>query len=345
MLNHERMQALKSQYHTAIICRTPLQSLLATQIASMRPDEDFIFVYISQSRNAKNILYFNQVDFDKLYFEWHRSTGSHTLDELITALRVVYSLRRVRILNIIGASIGTFELSILAAIKENPRIYTYDDGTFNFTREISRDWIWNEPRIRRLLKALMGGFSIAKLVRESEIHYTVFDPSLSSIPFRTFRTIDLSSMIASRSSQVSRMTGQSLKLTSQKKKIRILLGTFFFNSAEQKHYEKLLSRFPYDVYIPHPEFDDSNSSGREIHKIDDRLVVSNLVAEDCIAYLKSRGYTIVLYGFCSTALLTCSIMVRSVSLMIGASHERSFERVARAMRVKCLHCYEPPATL
>ena len=329
---------LLKKYDTIIICRTPLQSLIANLIASLRSEETVLFVYISQAHNKKNKLYYDQLNGDKLFFEWHSLTRSHTLNELITTFRVVYSLRKVFVRNIIAASIGTFELSILATLKRGSRLHTYDDGTFNLIEGISRDWVENEPRIRRFLKKALNGYSTPEIVRNSKLHYTIFDPGMSTIPFHKFKLLELGKIIDRRAYTNYDFGSLDPSFPTRRKKVRVLLGTYFFDAKEQNTYSLIRSKFPYDFYVPHPEFDDTDSIKIKDTAYNEKLTSANLIAEDYVLLLRARGYNVILYGFCSTALLTCSKIARSVCLLIGATHERSFEKVALRSGVRCVNC-------
>jgi len=329
--------SLLKKYDTIIICRTPLQSLIANLIASLKSEETFLFVYIAQSYNCKNKVYYDQLNYDKLFFEWHTFTRSHTINELITTFRVVYSLRKISVRNIIAASIGTFELSVLAALKQSPQLFTYDDGTFNLMKDVSLDWVENEPRIRRLLKKALNSMSIIEIVRKSKLHYTIFDPRMSTIPFGEYKRLELTNLIDRRACVIPDFRSVEPVLPSGRKKVRVLLGTFFFDERDQSSYSLIRSKFPYDFYLPHPEFDDSDLIGIRDGDHNKAIAPSNLIAEDYVLHLRACGYSVVLYGFCSTALLTCSKIARSVCLMIGASHERSFKEIALNCGVRCLN--------
>lgn len=288
--------------HSLYFCRTPLQSLIVQELIGRDLHRPTV-LYHAISDSPRHRYYFEKIDASEKHFVNHwQLSHSDTASDLLAWYRIPRALRLQQYNSLYVASIGSIPFSFFARRNAQAALYTFDDGAFNLAPEIFRDWIECEPQMRRRVKALFGGSDNTTLVQRSATHFSIFPASLAV-------------MSGSRIEEVQLFTAGARLNRNSPRRVRIILGTVYPDPAVQQRHDQIVASDRFDLFLPHPIDPRRPKIGRGLAHLN-TSDVAKMIAEDVVRGLVGDGYSPVVYGFDSTALLNLSGTVQTVSIQL-----------------------------
>lgn len=289
-----------------IFCRTPLQSLIAQEIANKR-NCYVTLIYHPVSGGPKHRYYFDNFSAHQKIWIPYRPQNSDTLSDALVWWRIPPKARNKKYDALFIASVGSIAFSIFARKNSTASIYTFDDGTFNLSPEKFWRWIIHEPLLRRLVKYLLRGISNHNLIERSRAHFTIF-PKKHVVHGSDVREVSLA------------RTPNLINSLHSAPNVRVLLGSWFQDSAQSAFYKRIVESRNYDLFIPHPGTVESPYISERLRCVlsDDQL--SQLIAEDVVLLLVNEGLTPEVFGFDSTALFNLSSYVPVKNIDLRRNH-------------------------
>lgn len=304
-----------------LFCKTPLQSLILSEIQKLHPARDTI-IYQPNTRSPKHRIYFDMMTGDrKELLEWIEEWPSHLLQEIRSYFSISRHTRKKQFDEYFVSSVGSVPFALLKARREGV-IKTFDDGMFNLLPSEILPRLTREPPPHRLLKRMAGAPLNRHIIEESVCHYSIFDPQLAHPVWKNIVQIEL----FRRPSQLARNRGG----------VTVLLGTFLGGFADQRGeqvksaYRSVLKR-EFDIFIPHPA---DSLPAKVATRIPERpfllRMITERIAEDVILQLEELGYDVRVYGIASTALVNVAPHAKPFNIIIPGLNDAEaylFERL------------------
>ncbi|QIM62296.1 hypothetical protein A1D29_02695 [Pasteurellaceae bacterium Orientalotternb1] len=275
-----------------IICRTPLQSLIAERIIRLKKEEKFFLLYVVDIDNEKQRYYYNKLSGKVSCSEYIvlREYGMLSFYKFFNCLKLLCFFRKnfqyfdlVCFANLNDVYIWF----ILSRIKFN-YIETFDDGSANIFYDGDYYTEYKMTPIRMVFFYFLRlKFSMKKIKELSMRHYTIY-PNLRNVIDNTY-PIYLFEEITS--------------LSNRKRfdEISIFLGQpLIFNGIDytKEIFDKVREYIDFDYYFPHPR-------ETETHRLGINLIESNFIFEDYVIQLllheSCEKYNV--YTFFSSAIL------------------------------------------
>lgn len=274
-----------------ILCTTPLQVLIAEQIAK-KTQGDFFGFYLPYGNHQKHQYYFKKLQsFCKKssFIELKNQTWQQrfaTLNQIKNTLKQ-HNIWQQAIENIYLASIDVLFLQYIISKVTFKQLYTFDDGTANIFPNSSYFNPIKKSLPQRIFKQLIGIRypDIPSILAVSKKHYTIF-PNENNIIENT-EVVSLFSINTENHHVVS---------TTKKILLGQGLDDFIGETAYRQLVENMVQRFDIGYFVPHP---------REKQTFDDilQIVVTEKIIEayllDELAQNPQIQYEI--YTFFSTA--------------------------------------------
>jgi hypothetical protein len=305
-----------------IFCRTPLQSLIVSEIQRLHPARDTI-VYQATSASDKHRHYYDRLEAEsKLFIAWNRPLPSDTLNELFSYFSVPRAVRRRRFSAYLVSSFDSLVFSLLSA-RAGGDLMTYDDGTM-YLLPFEMDLRLNyEGAVHALIKLIAGGRRNRQIIDRSSTHFSIYDPDHSLVDQTKVVKIDL-----------FRGTGSA---AAEGKEITVLLGApvaiFPGETTEEMlaSYTRLVTEFPREVFIPHPAEPLQPEVRPDLrNSVINEELISRSIAEDVLLHLVNAGYRLAVYGIASSTLLNVAEHARVFNVIIPGVNDRDvevFERI------------------
>lgn len=279
----------KKDYHSLIMCTTPLQMVIAERIIKINPSQSFDLLVVSNQYNEKFQFYYEKLGnfcIESGYYQPLQGVMSY-LDISIQFSRFLKEKNLNKNYDCLYlASIDSIYFQYILSVNPSANILTFDDGTANITDSS----IYKKPAknryIKRVLSRLLGvRYDMAAIKSNSELHYTIYN----DVP----NIIDKTQFIKLYDEK------RSVNLNSKKQVKKIFLGQpldEISRTLEDLDIVKLLNVLDIDYYFPHPREQLTDLKNVEI-------IYSNLIIEDFIIdYLKNNpDIEIDVYSFISTA--------------------------------------------
>lgn len=281
-----------------IICRTPLQTLIAEKIILSNPDKCHVFLYLAENDNEKHKYYYDKLS-NLVKVSYYIVLSGDRLKKVINLIALFLFIRKklsVRFDTIFIANINDiytwFVLSRINFIKLN----TFDDGTINIFYKGDYYSHYEMTIFRRIFFKLLNlKYYISKIKKISHKHYTIY-PNYKNIidnivPIYLFDKDEINS---------------SKSKNSMEKTCSIFIGQPIIDNGinyTQGLLNKVRQNFSIEYYFPHPR-----ENIKSYEELDLKIIDTNLIIEDyLIKYLKENPNTkIVLYTFFSSAILNLS---------------------------------------
>lgn len=304
-----------------IFCRTPLQSLIAQEISHIQ-NCVVTLIYHPTSDGNKHRYYFDNFKAYKKIWIPYRSQCSDTLSDALAWWRIPTEVRNTTYDSLFIASVGSIPFSIFARKNAQANIYTYDDGLFNLSSEKFWRWINHEPLARRLVKYALRGISNSNLIQKSKVHFTIFPKKY------VMRGSDVREIFLAHTPNMS-------KSSIPEPNVRVLLGSWFEDSAQRAIYIGIVKSRNYDLFIPHPGTAEDPYIIERLKDVisDDQLRL--LIAEDLVLLLVNEGLMPEVYGFDSTALFNLSRYVSVKNIEIRKDNRLVPVGVMEALGIQC----------
>ena len=174
---------------------------------------------------------------------------------------------------------------------------------------------------------MFGGLSNPEIVTRASCHHTIFPAKYVVSASSRIEELDLFAHYA------------GLQLDAQRPKIRVLLGSWFIDATLQSQHDALISSGKFHLFLPHPADSRSAVLSKEIKTNTKSIDFERMIAEDIIRMLAVSGYSPVVYGFNSTALINLARFVPVVSIILSPRSEPISSRRLSELGVRRIVCY------
>ena len=303
---------------TLYFCRTPLQALIINRILATNSENCHV-IYRPNNNSRKHKYYFKKINTSrKTYINHQPVKFSHGLSNLLEWFLIPRKIRKARYTHLYISSIGDSVFSFFAARNPLASINLFDDGVFNLNPEYFNDWIKNTRWTDSLLRLIMKGEPSLKTRHRIAHHYTIYPKQFSFLDCKVTEIKDLfqnkDGVPVSRSYM-------------PKTKIRILLGSAYLpteNALEtmmvasrNMSHDSIVDSNKFDVFIPHPA--NKNQSYKypdSLKEIFDKFPIELMIAEDLVSGIANAGFKIIVYGFCSSALINTASNFQTISFAL-----------------------------
>lgn len=274
-------------------CVTPLNLLVAQAIRSIAPGTDTL-VHVPPVSSPKYRFYFDRFEWDrKISVAVEHRRLPDLPSQVLKTIRVLRQLNGCHFDQLLFANIGSVHFATLAKKYRDAAIMTFDDGALHVDPQMFANWLAQEPLTHRIYRRLTGACTNESILARAERHYTIFPPELCRQNVPEVVGIPLFADLPAPSP------------TSQR--IKVLLGTPLPGVSlgmDADTYERLVSIIDPDIYLPHPQERRPpmvRLAGENRGQI--MRAAETLIAEDFTRELVKLGYSPVIEGFRSTALL------------------------------------------
>lgn len=275
------------------ICTSPLQSLIASNVAFVEKVHDYDVLYYVDKMNHVHVNYLNKVS--------SSAKEVVVMDSLmlrfpcnIFFLRLIFRRRAYH--RVFISSIEATYFHYLLSIIEFKELITFDDGTANIAQSSLYYVDRNNRVIKFFLKLLGVEYDLASMKQKSSKHYTIYSNESNIVENPIYIPLDIK----------ANQSYDGLDNVDY-----IILGTVYDAIVDEKinadyikfnltlFIERLLNQGKKVVYIPHPKdnsicFDSFDESSFFYS------LKSNLIAEDFIISMAKLG-PLVVCGFGSSA--------------------------------------------
>ena len=323
---------------TLFFCRTPLQALIINKIIVSNSVKCHV-IYRPNNDSKKHRYYFKQIVAEnKTYIDHQPVSFSHGISTLIEWFLIPRKIRRTKYSNLYISSIGDSIFSFFAARNKFASINLFDDGVFNLNPEYFNDWIKHTRWTDSLLRLVMKGESSLKTRQRINHHYTIYPKHLSFLGCQVTEITDLFRNLDSATPS---------NLNNSKTKIRILLGSAYLPTENDSEtmmeasrnvtHDSIVSSDKFDVFIPHPA--NKNQSYKypdSLKEIFDKSPIDLMIAEDLVSAISNAGFKIIVYGFCSSALINITSNFQTVSFALDELMLKDAEQYLVPAGVKVL---------
>lgn len=261
-----------------LVCKTPLQTLIANKIIDHYPNERFILIMILSHFNDKNIYYFNKLK-NRVEHAILIDDTSYSRNKFIFLLELIFfknPISGLKIKRFFLANTTSLYAQIILTESNIEEIYTFDDGLANI---IDKSPLLSESRsiknsiVNFLIK---NNYSPKKIVDRSICHYTIY-PNIKNIIDKTYPIKLWSDFSTNKSCRSTRV-------------LKILLGQPIFTDANRNALliRKTCSKFGIDKYFPHPL---ETYSISDIEYIESPLIFEEYILDKIIKDSKVIVYT------------------------------------------------------
>lgn len=299
---------------TLIFCRTPLQSLIARRIVDARPDEDYTLVYAPTSVSPKHRLYFERLPVADKTFVPFFYRFSDAMSEVATYLRIPGRIRRRAFDRYLVASFNSLAFALLA--RRGGRIATFDDGSLSYNGEMLKLFLEPHRSLGGIVRGLAGACSAAEVVRQSEIHFTIFPPDEIEFPVERTQRISLLEPNAEENGTcvpISILLGTAPDVLVNSSKLPTPAQIVHWTAMHDRAVEVIAP----DVFLPHPHTAGRAQVRPELLDSETmRELAETMIAEELALELAQRGYNVRLFAFSSTALIILRGLVDCINVVI-----------------------------
>jgi hypothetical protein len=301
---------------TLYFCRTPLQAIIINNLLESRSGNHHV-IYRPNNKSKKHEYYFNQLrTTHKTFISFQPVSFSHSLSSIVEWLSLPTKIRQIKYNNLFIASIGDMVFSFFAARNKIANIYLFDDGVFNLKQEEWVKWISADSISNKIVRKIFRGED--KIFTQSRIahHFTLYPAELCWLDCGTTQLNDLFAP-----NRVDLLHGAI-----EAKKIRVLLGSAYIKGEVDDdvklllnrniRHEKIIHSQQFDLYIPHPAHSSQPVYSRILDEFFTKYPIDLMIAEDIIAALRKSGFSPIIYGFISSALVNLSKDFKTVSIVL-----------------------------
>lgn len=169
-------------------------------------------------------------------------------------------------------------------------------------------------------------------------HYTIYPKKFS---FLGCKVTEIKDLFTYKCDAISSHSSIS------KTRIRILLGSAFLSTENALETEMVASRNiahdsivdsnKFDVFIPHPaNKNQSYKYPNNLKEIFDQFPFDLMIAEDLVSAINNAGFKVIVYGFCSSALINIASNFQTVSFALDKLMLKDAEQYLVPAGVKVL---------
>lgn len=303
-----------------IICTTPFQVLLAEKIFNKRPNEEYIFRYISINKSDKTEYYYRRLA-DKINNSEFIHADFKNGVELIVfcikeKIKSILNNEYSKVNRIILGSIDNNHIHIHIHIhniihnNKNVVIETFDDGTANLYKE---SFFYQDTPFSRKMRVLRWflcrGTDMALLKRMDVKHYSVYknrENIINNVEYLPLFSYENKIGNSSANNHIERLfLGQP---------IYEMDTTRTYDKAKHKHLIiKLAQSLEIDYFIPHP---------REEYylELEDKYIDTPMIFEDYFFNKYDSNVKYKVYTFFSGAVLSLTSLPNVEVVLIRISN-------------------------
>lgn len=277
--NNSKLQGL-------IMCSTPLQMLIASNVIDLNPQVEFNLVVVTSVSNNKYEYYYEKLSAKcKNSFFFINKSG----------LKNFFNFKKYLVDNKMNkpysqlylASIDIRMFQYLVSKNSKAEVYTFDDGAVNILPGSLYHSKTNSNLLREVAwKALGVNHTKEDIIKRSQLHYTIYNTNFNLI--NNLRYIQLLENTQKSTNQTSKLVkiflGQPLEVVSEK--------------YDASYISNVIEDLNIDLYYPHPK-EKLTPQGNF------KTISSDLIFEDYLTtYLgKNPDTEVEVYSFTSSCIL------------------------------------------
>ena len=302
----------------AIICVTPLQTLIAKRIIELAGIENYIVLFTNTFNNQKIEYYYKKLSLGAVMHQRLLMSRSRIVN-YYNVYRCYKKWSRYDIRRIYFSSINSLVVQYFVARFPAAQRFSFDDGTANILQTSSYFNNARRSSVRHVFELIIRSkFNQDFLAKSVLAHYTIYNGQKNVVPERKLKVITLF-----RDDDCSTPNNNNRKLT-------VFLGQPLkkYCPVIERYYDRVVELIDPDVYLPHPAESD-------IHWFK-LLLVHSLSPEGYIIEMLQMYQSIEIYSFLSSALLNISHpRVNRFVIDIGSKYELCLEFQEIAIQLGC----------
>lgn len=280
------MKSFKSvgSERSLFVCYTPLQSKIASRIIQDKHIKEYDVFYFTHTINEAQTSHFDSIAKNATWSHfWHCETR---FPAYFSELRSIFSEKKYDSIYI--SSIDNIYCHLILTYADFSHLFTFDDGNANIIYN-SLYYECEVPLYKRLVYRALGcNYTMDRIKRESEIHYSIYRGRKNIID-----KVEFVSLISNEE-----FLNRNVPPGSE---CNVFLGSYFSYvvQGDIEHLCRMLRNYFEEksniFYIPHPmQRTDFFSNLKKISQ-------PGLLAEDLILRLSKEYETVNVYGIASSA--------------------------------------------